>query len=382
MIEKHVSSIEDHDRQLLNDDEGGLSAPPNLHGWRKAWWWFDFIILVKLARLRFIAILAVIGLIITQWDTLTAYYDKWTRPAESAQAQSVWDRILLPNAPLDYSRQPQGQVPHLFYALVQAQKGSGEIEPLPAGVVNRVQLTPYRIVLAGVHTSPVDYEPLTKEISAVGYVEFNERGQRTVSARVAGRIDKLVANETGQMVNAGDELALLYSPDLSVTVQNLLDAKQSNNDELLRGARTRLELLGIDDDQINEILSTGKATTQLKIRSPISGHVIQKYVREGQYVEVGTPLYEVADITTVWIQAQIYEDDMAFLPLGDSADSSRQLEANQLDVTATARAFPNEVFRGKLTFIYPHVDQDTRTVTVRFEVDNPEHKLRPAARPM
>ena len=188
-----------------------------------------------------------------------------------------------------------------------------------------------------------------------------------------------MANETGQMVNAGNELALLYSPDLSVTVQNLLDAKRSKNEELLRGARTRLELLGIDDDQINEILSSGKATTQLKIRSPISGHVIQKYVREGQYVEVGTPLYEVADITTVWIQAQIYEDDMAFLPVGDSADSSHQMEANELDVTATTRAFPNEVFRGKLAFIYPHVDQDSRTVTVRFEVDNPEHKLRPGS---
>ena len=137
--------------------------------------------------------------------------------------------------------------------------------------------------------------------------------------------------------------------------------------------------MGIDDDQINEILSSGKATTQLKIRSPISGHVIQKYVKEGQYVEVGTPLYEVADITTVWIQAQIYEDDMAFLPVGDSADSSHKMDADELEVTATTRAFPNEVFRGNLTFIYPHVDQDTRTVTVRFEVDNPKHKLRPGS---
>lgn len=379
MIEKHVTSINDREPDVSAYDEGGLRAPPNLHGWRKAWWWFDFIILVKLARLRFIAILAVIGIIITQWDTLTAYYDKWTRPSAATAAQASDIEYFCPMHPSIIRDNPKDKCPICFMPLSKRKKGSGESEPLPAGVVNRVQLTPYRIVLAGVHTTPVNYEPLTKEITAVGYVEFNERGQRTVSARVAGRIDKLVANETGQMVKEGDELALLYSPDLLVTVQNLLDAKRSNNQELLQSARTRLELLGIDEQQINDILKAGKATTEIKIRSPITGHVIQKYVKEGQYVAEGTPLYEVADITTVWIQAQIYEEDMAFLPIGDSADNSQKVETKELDVTATTRAFPNEVFRGKLTFIYPHVDQDTRTVTVRFEVDNPAHKLRPGS---
>ena len=379
MIEKHPSAIDTRDHGLVGEDEGGLSAPPDLHGWRKAWWWFDFIILVKLARLRFIAILAVIGLIITQWDTLIAYYDKWTRPAEVAQSQSSGVEYFCPMHPSIIRDNPKDKCPICFMPLSKRKKGSGEAEPLPAGVVNRVQLTPYRIVLAGVHTTPVEYEPLTKEVTAVGYVEFNERGQRTVSARVAGRIDKLVVNETGQMVKAGDELASLYSPDLLVTVQNLLDAKRSGNEELLRGARTRLELLGIDADQIDDVLAAGKADTHLKIRSPISGHVIQKYVREGQYVEEGTPLYDIADISTVWIEAQIYEEDMAFLPVGDGANRMSPVTTNELDVTATTKAFPNEVFRGKLAFIYPHVDQDTRTVTVRFEVDNPDHKLRPGS---
>src|SRR3954463_16526837 len=97
MIEKHEPSIDGH--RLLTQDEGGLSAPPDLHGWRKAWWWFDFIILVKLARLRFIAILAVIGLIITQWDTLAAYYDKWTRPAEAAESQATGVEYFCPMHP-------------------------------------------------------------------------------------------------------------------------------------------------------------------------------------------------------------------------------------------------------------------------------------------
>jgi membrane fusion protein, copper/silver efflux system len=273
---------------------------------------------------------------------------------------------------------PKEKCPICFMPLSKRKKGTNAVEALPPGVVNRVQLTPYRVVLAGVQTWPVDYVPLSKDISAVGYVEFNERGQKTVSARVSGRIDKLFANETGQMVKAGDELALLYSPDLLVTVQNLLDAKRSGNKEYFNNARTRLQLLGIDDAQIDEILAANEATTHLKIRSPISGHVITKNVREGQYVEEGTPLYEVADLSKVWIQAQIYEDDLAFLST-ESNDGTSSSDSRELSVIVTTRAYPYQPFEGKLAFIYPHVDQETRTVTVRFELDNPGHKLRPGS---
>lgn len=371
--------------QIGIEDEGGLRAPPDLHGWRKAWWWFDFIILVKLARLRFIGILLVIGIVITQWDTLVAYYDKWTRPAEAARVGGSDLEYFCPMHPSVVRDNPKEKCPICFMPLSKRKKGASTVEALPPGVVNRVQLTPYRVVLAGVQTWPVDYVPLSKEITAVGYVEFNERGQRTVSARVSGRIDKLFANETGQMVKAGDELALLYSPDLLVTVQNLLDAKRSGNNEYLANARTRLQLLGIDNAQIEDILAnrsdvhlgTDEGDVHVRIRSPITGHVITKYVREGQYVEEGTPLYDVADLSTVWIQAQVYEDDMAFLP--SDADESLPSSVGDLDITATTRAFPGEKFGGKLAFVYPHADQDTRTVTVRFELDNPSHKLRPGS---
>ncbi|MBI2827216.1 MAG: efflux RND transporter periplasmic adaptor subunit [Planctomycetia bacterium] len=361
------------------DDEGGLRAPPGLTGWRKAWWWFDFIILVKLARLRFIGILALIGVIITQWDTLTAYYNKWTRPAGAAESHaSSGIEYFCPMHPSIVRDNPKEKCPICFMPLSKRKKGESHVEALPPGIVNRVQLSPYRVVLAGVSTWPVSYQPLAKEITAVGYVEFNERAQRTVSARVAGRIDKLYANETGKMVNAGDDLALLYSPDLLVTAQQLLAAGQGGNKALLASARTRLELLGIDNDQIDEILAAGKASTHMRIRSPIHGHTITKYVREGEYVQEGSRLYEIADLSTVWIQAQVYEDDMAFLPITQDHGSPHELDG--LEVTATTRALPGERFRGELTLIYPHVDQNTRTVTVRFEVDNPHpHRLRPGS---
>src|SRR5439155_7595003 len=152
---------------------------------------------------------------------------------------------------------------------------------------------------------------------------------------------------------------------------------KAGNRGLIADARMRLELLGIDKAQVDEVLQTGQANTHLKIRSPISGHVIQKYVREGQYVQEGMPLYDVADLSTVWIQAQVYEEDIGLLPVAQ--DHVHSTEAERTAVVATTRAFPNEEFRGTLKFIYPHVDQASRTLTVRFEIENPEHKLRPGS---
>lgn len=358
--------------QLPERDEGGLRAPAHLSQWGKAWWWFDFVILVKLARLRFIAILAAIGIVITQWDTLVAYYDKWTRPKSLAAAGSSDTEYFCPMHPSIVRDNGKEKCPICFMPLSKRKKGVQTVDVLPAGVVNRVQLSPYRVVLAGVQTWTVDEVPLTKEVQAVGFVEFNERALKNVSARVKGRLDELAVNETGQLVAAGDLLASLYSPDLNVTVQNLLEAKRRNSSEMVASARQRLQLLGIGNDQIDEILNAGKANSHLRIVSPISGHVIKKYVREGQYVDEGSPLYDVADLSSVWIQAQVYEDDMGFLPL----DQSHKL-TDELPVIARTRAFPGEDFRGSLAFVYPHVDLQSRTVTVRFELRNPDHKLRP-----
>jgi Cu(I)/Ag(I) efflux system membrane fusion protein len=365
------------DGLLSENSEGGLRAPPGLGFWGKAWWWFHFLILVKLARLRFIGLLLAIGFVIVKWDTLIAYYERWARPADTDHAAGSDVEYFCPMHPTVIRDNRKEKCPICFMPLSKRKKGEIKDVALPPGVVNRVQLSPYRVVLAGIQTWKVAYVPLFREITTVGSVEFNERELKQVAARVKGRLDKLYVNETGEMVHAGDELASLYSPELLVTVQNLLDAKQSGNASLQQVARDRLELWGISKDQIDQILKAGKANTHLKIRSPIDGHVIKKYVKEGQYVDEGSPLYDLADLSTVWIQGQVYEDDMAFLPAMTRPYKKAEAIKYGLPVTATTLASPTEKFEGKLTFVYPHTDQETRTVVVRFEVENPGHKLRP-----
>lgn len=360
-------------------NEGGLHAPSEYGFFRKLWWWFDFIILVNLARLRFIFILVAIGLVIVYWDTLAAYYDRWTRSTAEQKTTTSDIEYFCPMHPTVVRDNPKDKCPICFMPLSKRKKGEAQNEALPAGVVSRVQLSPYRVVMAGVQTWRVSYIPLTKRITSVGYVEFNERELRQVTARVKGRLDRLTVNETGQMVHKGEELGAIYSPDLVSSVQNLLEARQNNNAPLEKLARNRLKLWGVEDDQIDTIIRSGRSDTLLSIRSPMNGHVIKKYVKEGQYVDEGTPLYDLADLSTVWIQAQVNEEDLAFLPPQEEFHKRETSHAVAMPVTATTRAFPNEKFKGLLTFVHPHISADTRTVTVRFELENPGHKLRPGS---
>ncbi|MDB5306816.1 MAG: putative Co/Zn/Cd efflux system rane fusion protein [Gemmataceae bacterium] len=335
-----------------------------------------FAVLVPLARLRFLFILGAIGFVIVKWDELVARYEKYVRPAGAAATADPDHEFFCPMHPTIVRDTNKEKCPICFMPLSKRKKGEVTDDPLPAGTVSRVQLSPYRVVLAGVRTTPVGFHPLTRDITTVGTVEFDERKLKTVSARVKGRIDKLLVNQTGQMVHKDDPLAELYSPDLVVTVQNLLDAHASGNTLLEKNARDRLRLWGIDDAQVDGVAKTGKPITHLTIRSPIDGHVLRKAVREGQYVEEGGQLFEVADLSTVWVQAQLYEEDLAFLPTGGHDPKTGEPDF-KLPITATARAFPGKVFEGALTFLFPHVDAETRTLTVRFGLPNPDHELRP-----
>jgi Cu(I)/Ag(I) efflux system membrane fusion protein len=339
-------------------------APVPEHGF----WWKSWLVLKTIqARLRFIAILVAIGALIGFWDTLTGYYEKWTRHADAAEAADSDTEYFCPMHPYIVRDNRKEKCPICHMDLAKRKKGAATPEPLAPGTVSRVQLSPYRVVLAGVQTSEVGYQPLAKEITTFGSVEFNETTQAHIATRQKARIVKLHVNYTGQEVTEGEKLALLdvrYSPELTVTLEDLLRARQSGSREHEEMARKRLQRWDISDEQIQEFLQTGKVNTQLTITSPIKGHVIKKYQREGDFVDEGTPLYDVADLSTVWIEAQVYERDQSLLK-------------EKLPVRATTLGLPGRAFRGHIDFIHPHLDEASRTLTVRYHIPNRGHQLRP-----
>ena len=359
MSERHLTPALDRNGPAA----APVPQPPQRRGFGGSAWQ---VLKTIQARLRFFVILAAVGGIIVYWGTLKAWYEKLSRPSAAKSAAGADIEYWCPMHPTIVRDHPD-KCPICAMPLSKRKKGNpAGAEPLPPGVTSRVQLTPYRVALAGIRTAEVGYRQLTKDITAAGFVEFDERKLARIPARATGksRIDQLYVNVTGQMVHKGDRLAELYSPDLVVTVQDLLNARRAGRDDLQRDARERLRKWGIDDNQVNEIVRAGKPITHLTIRSPITGHVIKKYQVEGDYVEEGAPLFDVADLSTVWIEAQVYEDDLAFLHTG-------------LEVTATAKSFPGRTFRGQLAFIHPHLDAASRTLRVRFDVVNDDHVLRP-----
>ena len=200
-------------------------------------------LMILQARLRFFIILALIGGIALSWNSITARWEKWTRPPVTAHSDIEYYCPMHPQIVRD---KPGEKCPICGMPVAaERKKEAAKPEELPPGVLSRVQLTRYREQLAGIETAAVTYRPLVKEIRTVGFVEFDERQLRRISARVKGRIDKLYVNVTDQMVEAGQDLASLYSPDLAVPVQNLLDARRSEEKEL-NNFLSSVQVLSVD----------------------------------------------------------------------------------------------------------------------------------------
>lgn len=229
--------------------------------------------------------------------------------------------------------------------------------------------------LAEVATEVVDYRPLTKEIYTVGKIDYDESRVAYVAAWIGGRIDRLFADFTGIEVHKGDHLVQLYSPELMsaqeeylLALKNVRQTKGSQfkgmAENTLKSARDKLLLYGITEKQLREIKKRAKVQTHLTINAPISGTVIHKKALEGMYVKMGDPIYTIADLSRVWLYLDIYEYDLAWIKYGQM-------------VEVTTEAYPGEVIEGRIVFIDPFLNEQTRTVKVRVNVPNPEGLLKP-----
>ena len=226
----------------------------------------------------------------------------------------------------------------------------------------------------------MEYLPLVRTVWAVGQVDYDERQVRYVPSRVPGRVEKLHADFVGTEVRKDEPLLEIYSPELITALgeyeraRNALgegreagagETRRASVEALARSAKTRLELWGLSTREIDGIVAAGEATTyRIPIRSPISGTVIDKNAFEGKYVKEGENLFTVADLSTVWITADLYEDDLGSVRVGDM-------------VRARSRTYPGEAFEGRVAFIDPYVDRTTRAARMRMELPNPDMRLKP-----
>jgi membrane fusion protein, copper/silver efflux system len=244
-----------------------------------------------------------------------------------------------------------------------------------AGGSGVVRIDPRRWQTIGVRTGVVERRPLRLEIRAVGKVVYDETRLSEISVKYAGWIGELEVDTTGQAVRRGQTLFTLYSPELYAAQQELLTAVASQHsaratsapdraDYLVEASRQRLRLWDLDDAQIDRIVASGEPTQYLPIRSTATGVVIEKRVVAGAAVQPGMPLYRIAGLDRVWVEAEVYESDLALVEVGQEAE-------------IVLPYLPGRRFAGRVAFVYPYLEGASRTGRVRVELPNREDELKP-----
>jgi membrane fusion protein, copper/silver efflux system len=245
-----------------------------------------------------------------------------------------------------------------------------------------VEIPPEKQQMIGVRITAAEIKPMTKTVRTVGIVEYDERRLATVNMKFEGYIEKLYVDYSGRYVKRGERLAEIYSPELLATQQEFIsllkwskEGAASRNKEvgtlltrdsnaIVEGARQRLRLWDISEDQIASIEQTGKPVRTLVLLSPASGYVVQKTIVRGQRVMPGEKLFDIADLSTVWVVSDIFEYELPLIKAGDRAMISLSY-------------FPGKEFSSTIDYVYPTISGETRTAKVRFTIPNPGNKLKP-----
>jgi len=232
--------------------------------------------------------------------------------------------------------------------------------------------------LAEIQVAPVERHWVTKEVRMVGKVDFDETRLATITAWTPGRLDRLYVNYTGVPVKKGDHLVYVYSPEILTAQQELLQALETEKRlagssaaviretarATVEATRERLRLWGLTPEQVRAVETGGRPSDHVTIYAPIGGIVVHKDAVEGMYVQTGTRIYTIADLSHLWVKLDAYESDLVWLRYGQ-------------EVQFMTEAYPGDPFKGRITFIDPVLNNATRTVKIRVNVANPDGKLKP-----
>ncbi|HEX2832828.1 MAG TPA: efflux RND transporter periplasmic adaptor subunit [Thermoanaerobaculia bacterium] len=311
---------------------------------------------------------------------LPAACKRATKPATATNETNVEkaaDVYTCPMHPSVVSDKP-GSCPICGMALVKRTTSAAPANANVDHALHAIALSPEQRITANVNTVRVALDTHTGELVTTGRVTFDERRVAQITSYTAGRIEKLFANFTGDTVRRGDTVATIYSPDLFATQQEYLLALQNRermrragfdnarnaSEDLVESTRRRLMLFGMTAAQIAQLERSSKPIFATNITSPVSGIVTKKLALEQQYVAQGQPLCEVADLSHVWVEADVYEQQLPDVKLGQA-------------VEITSTAIPGTKFTGKVAFIQPVLAGATRTARVRVEMPNPGLTLKP-----
>ena len=300
-------------------------------------------------------------------DLIPVYEDE-VETTEEKTSDIAGEYYTCPMHPEIVSKEP-GECPICGMDLVKKEVKTEAVVTLSPSVIQKI----------AVRTAIVEKRALKKVIRTVGRIDYNETNIFNINTKIEGWVEELYVNYTGQVVERGQPLIDIYSPELVNTQEEYLLALKSKEslksskfpeisrgvNELLNSTRRRLKLWDITDEQIETLEKTKKKTKKkMTIHSPVKGIVLEKNVLEGGYVKSQIPIYKIADISNIWVYADIYEYELPWIKIGQT-------------VKMTLSYYPGKTFIGRITFIYPYLEKNTRTVKVRLEFDNPELILKP-----
>jgi Cu(I)/Ag(I) efflux system membrane fusion protein len=274
-------------------------------------------------------------------------------------AEQIWTCAMHPQI----RQNKPGKCPICGMDLIPLKtSGSGDEAVDPSAI----QLSKEAVALANIQTTVISRQNPIKDVQLYGTIQADERLSQSQTSHVSGRIEKLFINFTGESVRQGQTIATIYSPELLSAQQELLEAAkmQSVQPALIQAAREKLRLWKLTDEQIARVEQSGNVSALVEIKANTGGIVVSKKVSQGDYINQGSVLFDIANLSQVWAMFDAYEVDLPFLKVGDKIDF-------------TLQAVPGKTFSGRISFIDPILDRTTRTAKIRVETANSGMQLKP-----